>query len=184
MTIFKPLRALTVILFVLALASVGALKADVPLSVKARNAHVIDVYERLARNSGQQDIPPLTILESPIINAWTDGHDIVLTTGIMKIFENDDQLSMVLAHEMAHYMNHDIMHDDLDSATVEAHADKMGAFIMMRAGFDICKGKEIFMVFKRLFGDSTVPSDHPNNAYRYDQVNMPQCQGLSLTKGF
>ncbi len=143
---------------------------------KFTNAQVIKVYERLVVNSGEQGLPPLTILDDQTINAWTDGLNITITTGILKVMENEDELAMVLGHEMAHYINHDVNHDDLDSRNVEAHADKLGAFIMMRAGFDVCKGKEMFKVFKEQFGDSPVTTSHPDNAFRMDQLNLPQCQ--------
>ncbi len=139
------------------------------------NKHVQNVYDQLAINAGQQDVPPLVILDDEQINAWTDGKQVVLTTGILKVLENDDEMALVMAHEIAHAINHDIMHDDIDQSTIEAHADKLGAFIMMRAGFDICKGNQVFAVFKRLFGDTSVAQDHPNFAYRLDQLDLPQC---------
>ncbi len=139
------------------------------------NAQVISVYERLAANSGEQGLPPLTIADNADINAWTDGKNITITTGILAVMENEDELALVLGHEMAHYINHDMLHEDLDSRSVEAHADKLGAFIMMRAGFDVCKGKEMFKVFKEQFGDSPVTTSHPDNAFRRDQLDLPQC---------
>ena len=142
---------------------------------RVSNEHVQKIYEQLAINSGQQDVPPLVIVDSTDINAWTDGETVTITTAILAAFENDDQLALVMAHEIAHAINHDILHDDMDQATVEAHADKLGAFIMMRAGFDVCKGKEFFGVMKRLFGDTSLASSHPNFAYRLDQLDLPLC---------
>ncbi len=182
MKLFKPLRAFTVVLFVLLLLSVHVFnnKQYTMGSYVPTDDHILSIYQQLAINSGQQDIPPLIILDSTIINAWTDGTTITLTTGILKIFENDDELAMVLAHEMAHAINKDPQRTDgaVLPNDVEAHADKLGAYIMMRAGFDECKGKEVFAVFKRLFGDTSHPQGHPDFAYRYDQLNLPQCHVL------
>ncbi|MDX2074604.1 MAG: M48 family metallopeptidase [Alphaproteobacteria bacterium] len=36
------------------------------------------------------------------INAYADGDTIIFTYGIMRFFENDDELAMVMAHELAH----------------------------------------------------------------------------------
>ncbi len=141
------------------------------------NTQIHNIYTRLAINSGQQDIPPLIILKSDIINAWTDGTEVVITTSLLSIIENEDELAMILGHEIAHAINHDVDREDgrVIQTDVEAHADKLGAFIMMRAGFDACKGKEIFAVFKKHFGDTSHPVGHPDFAYRLDQLNLPQC---------
>ncbi len=150
------------------------------------NAHIIDIYEKLAANSGQQDIPPLIILDSPEVNAWTNGTTVNFTTGILAVMENDDEIALVLAHEMAHAINHDPERVDQEVTpnNTEAHADKMGAYIMMRAGFDECKGKEIFKVFKKLFGDTADPVGHPDFAYRYDQLDLPMCDRASFSPYF
>jgi len=174
MQIFK-IRPYTGVLAVLLVISLVLFNFTYVKESRVSNLHVQEVYDKLAINSGQQDVPPLIIINADVINAWTDGETVTVTTGILKIFENDDQMALVMAHEIAHAINHDVMHDDIDQATVEAHADKLGAFIMMRAGFDICKGKEIFSVFKNLFGDTSKAEDHPSNSYRIDQLNLPQC---------
>ncbi len=168
-------KAILIFFLVCSLALLELTYMQEPSGNKFTNAQVIDVYERLARNSGEQGLPPLTILDTPEINAWTDGVNITITTGILSVMENENELALVLGHEMAHYINHDTLHDDLDSRQVEAHADKLGAFIMMRAGFDVCKGKEMFTVFKEQFGDSPVTSTHPDQAFRKDQLDLPQC---------
>ncbi len=182
MKLFKPFRAFTVVLFVLLLASAYVFhnsESKIGTYIPT-DGHILYIYEQLAINSGQQDIPPLIILDSPIINAWTDGNTITMTTSMLRTFENDDELALVLAHEMAHAINKDPSrgYDDVNSNDTEAHADKLGAFIMMRAGFDECRGKEIFKIFKRLFGDTANPVGHPDFAYRYDQLDLPQCHVL------
>jgi peptidase M48-like protein len=174
MQLFK-IRPYTFVLLALLVLSLMLFNVTYMKERHVSNAHVQAIYNQLAINAGQQDIPPLIILDSKQINAWTDGNTVTITTGILKAFENDDQMALVMAHEIAHAINHDIMHTDIDQATVEAHADKLGAFIMMRAGFDICKGRHIFAVFKRLFGDTSLAQDHPSMAYRLDQLDLPQC---------
>ncbi len=177
MKLYKPFRLLTLILFVVALASINLLNNNLNRQKVVDSSHVSAIYSRLAVNSGHQDIPPLLILDSEIANAWTDGQIIVITTSMLNMFENDDQLAMVLAHEIAHFINKDVGRSDGEVLPndIEAHADKLGAFIMMRAGFDECKGKEVFKVFKREFGDTATPVGHPDFAYRHDQLNLPMC---------
>ncbi len=181
MELYKPIRFFTFILVLLLVISScifyigGHKKQDV--SKKVNIAHIQQIYDRLAVNSGQQDIPPLIVLDVPVVNAWTDGAAVTFTTGILAVMENDDEIAMVLAHEMAHAINHDPSrgYADVNSNDTEAHADKMGAFIMMRAGFNECRGKEVFRVFKRLFGDTANPTGHPDFAYRFDQLDLPMC---------
>ncbi len=41
------------------------------------------------------------------VNAWTDGEAVWITRGMMRFLKNDDELAVVLAHEMAHaYRGH------------------------------------------------------------------------------
>lgn len=41
------------------------------------------------------------------VNAWTDGESVWVTRGMVRFLKNDDELAMVLAHEMAHaYRGH------------------------------------------------------------------------------
>lgn len=140
---------------------------------------VNQVYEHIILNSGQSQRPPFHIVENMgVINAWTDGASITITTGMLHLFHNKHELAMVLGHEVAHFIAHDIYHGDLLQEDIEANADKLGAFIMMRAGYDPCKGKEIMHTFKCLFGDFAAPVDHPSNAYRYDQLDLPMCHTI------
>lgn len=44
---------------------------------------------------------PLAILPAPEINAFADGKQVYLTNGMMR-FANDDELALVLGHELAH----------------------------------------------------------------------------------
>ncbi len=143
---------------------------------------VYSVFYKLTVNSGSNRNHPLVIADSPVVNAWTDGKNITITTGLLQMMHNEDELALVLGHEISHDLAHDVEHSAIpenilimDGKENEANADKMGAFIMMRAGFDVCKGKEIFKVFKNHFGDDSVDVGHPSNAYRLDQLTLPQC---------
>lgn len=41
------------------------------------------------------------------VNAWTDGESVWVTRGMIRFLKNDDELAIVLAHEMAHaYRGH------------------------------------------------------------------------------
>lgn len=140
--------------------------------------NISEVYNKILRASGSSPLPPLTVLDSDIINAWTDGKTITITTGMLKIFHNQDELAMVLGHELAHFMARDPFHNDMKGPNMEANADKLGAYMMMRAGFNPCKGREIMATFIKLFGDVATPVSHPSNAYRFDQLDLPMCHSI------
>ncbi len=146
--------------------------------------HVQVIFDKLAMNSGTTSILPLVILKSPMVNAWTDGKNITITTGLLDLMNgNDDELALVLGHEMGHVINYDLEHGimedvlgfPVDNRYKEAAADKIGAFIAMRAGFDVCNGKSIFAKFKVAFGDDAGAMGHPDQAFRLDQLDLPQC---------
>jgi Peptidase family M48/PDZ domain len=44
----------------------------------------------------------LALVNSGDTNAWSDGNRVVLTTAIVQLARNDDEIAFVVAHEMAH----------------------------------------------------------------------------------
>ena len=45
---------------------------------------------------------PISVSEDDSLNAWADGKQIVLTKGMMRFTENDDELALIIGHELAH----------------------------------------------------------------------------------
>jgi len=175
--IIKTIRGYTVVLFVLLCMSCTVFSNEV-VKPYIEKLNVRSVFHRLELVCGTTSMEPLVILnDDSIINAWTDGTNITITTGLLKYIKNNDELAMVLGHEMGHVLNGDVNRsaNAMDARYLEANADKMGAFIMMRAGFDECRGKEIMRTFKDTFGDDVAAEGHPDNAIRLDQLDLPQC---------
>jgi predicted Zn-dependent protease len=92
-------------------------------------------------------------------NAYADGRHVFLTTGILSLLRNDDELAFIIAHEMAHnILGHAAI---MRGATVkkgigrtlgrsgeivrgtESKADALGAEMMLDAGFDPVRGVAI-----------------------------------------
>lgn len=92
-------------------------------------------------------------------NAYADGRHVFLTTGMLALLHNDDELAFVIAHEMAHnILGHATV---MRSASVkkglgrtfgqsgqivrgtETAADALGAELMLDAGFDPVAGTAI-----------------------------------------
>jgi len=44
----------------------------------------------------------MNVLNDPSLNAFADGHDIYITSGMMRFLQSDDMLAVVVGHELAH----------------------------------------------------------------------------------
>ncbi len=152
----------------------------VQLSIKTQEERVYQIYHNLVIQTGQSnEIPPLIIDGGAILNAYTDGTKIVVFKGLIDFTNNEDEIALIIAHEMAHNTLRHISiqghyADVLESQVSESNADKMGAFYMMKAGYSICKARNIWLRLRATDGDMLV-ADHPTDSYRYDQLNV-NCQ--------
>lgn len=137
------------------------------------------IYKQISVQAGLPLGIPVKIDKSPVINAYTTGTEIVVFQGLIDFCENDDQLALVIAHELAH---NTLMHlkimtgDGALQSVLEAQADKMGAFYIMKAGYNICKAREFWSNMSKRSGDYPI-GDHPPYAYRYAELNV-QCEGV------
>jgi Zn-dependent protease with chaperone function len=93
------------------------------------------------------------IQSSPKLNARADGTYAQLTTGIVGFTRSDDELALVIAHEMAHnILSHKVrlkaqkvsrgLLQSFDGSAekikaTEAEADYLALYLLARAGFDI-----------------------------------------------
>ena len=65
----------------------------------------------IRRNGVEQDIPvipvlscsyPVHLVHSDSVNAWADGNAVYITSGMLRFVENDDELALIIGHELAH----------------------------------------------------------------------------------
>lgn len=86
------------------------------------------------------------------LNGRSDGRHIFITSGLVEVARNDDELAFFLAHEMAHaVLEHHTVPDVTGtrgaenalitlrrglSATAEQGADRAGLYLLARAGYD------------------------------------------------
>lgn len=137
---------------------------------------VVRIYNRLVPQTGlRQMIPPIMVVNLPIVNAYNTNKIIVIYQGIIDACKNDDELALIIGHEMAHST---LMHFDLPygennnyTAILESNADKLGSYYIMRAGYDVCKGRKFWKQMIEDEGDY-VGADHPSLAYRYEQLDV------------
>ena len=107
------------------------------------------------RNSRQLDlsVQPETVCASRVrirassaINAYADGRNLTFTTGMMDFVESDDELALIVGHELAYNtMSHirKAVGNFIISGFAtrytrpfESEADYVGLYYMVRAGFD------------------------------------------------
>lgn len=138
-----------------------------------------DIYKRLSLHTGQATVP-LNIEYSGVVNAWTNGSSITMTTGFLEFIDNNDEIAGILAHEMAHVMlRHVEPTSPLSTVDKEAVADKMSAYLLLRSGYNVCRANELWIKLREVnSGDYADPYnyDHPSYSYRYHALNMPWCQ--------
>lgn len=148
---------------------------------KREVAQMVVIYKNLILNAGTMRIPTLKMSDSSSINAWTDGTSVYMTYPMLDFINGDeDMLALLLAHELSHaIMGHPFMPPEfIDSRQKEAQADKMGVFIMLKSGYDVCEGRKLMLNFMKEFGDDAETTSHPDFGYRLYQMDMPWCSAL------
>lgn len=88
----------------------------------------------------------LRLKPSPAINAFADGRTITMTTGMMGFTRDDDELALIIGHELAHntmgHIRKAVGNYILSGFATrytrpfESEADYVGLYYMVRAGFD------------------------------------------------
>lgn len=143
---------------------------------EAPSSYESRIFYEILKNTGQQNNIQLVILNTNEINAFSLYKTIVITKGMLNLLgQNEDELALLLGHEIAHINLAHAWPSILSSRDREAQADKLGAFYTLKSGYNVCKGRMLLVKLKFLFGDCADCS-HPDNAYRYTQLQLPQCK--------
>jgi hypothetical protein len=89
------------------------------------------------------------LARNPQVNAFSNGHDVLITTAMLDYVHNDDELALIVGHELAHFiLGHPPMHTgDKLLASVgirsglfwkrEEAADRLAIRLMAAAGYDL-----------------------------------------------
>jgi len=67
------------------------------------------------------------------VDAHTEGARMVVYSGMLRFAESDDELAIVLAHELAH----ELLGQKLSVENAESEADYLGLYLVARAGYDV-----------------------------------------------
>lgn len=89
------------------------------------------------------------LARNPTVNAFSNGYDVVVTTAMLDFVRSDDELALIIGHEMAHFiLGHPPMHtSDKLLASIginsglfwkrEEAADRLALRLMAAAGYDL-----------------------------------------------
>jgi len=134
------------------------------------------VYDKIYAASGEDlknKRPIKWVGDNNNINAYATYYTIVVLKGLGDVVKNDDELALVIGHELSHItMEHVLKKTESaeESREHESLSDKMGSFYMMKAGYSVCKGRVFFLNLQKvgMKGGNT----HPNTMWRYNQLNV------------
>ena len=132
------------------------------------------MYKKIAIKAGQR-VRGMTISENLVVNAYSSKNGVTITRGMIDFVANDHEMAMIMGHEIAHYMLNHFYPHGISSPDMEAHSDKMGAYLAMAAGYDVCVGRKIWKRLTDTQGDYANAGSHPSMMYRYYQLKMPWC---------
>lgn len=123
------------------------------------------------------------LLPSEDVSAWADGRRVFITTAFVRYAVTDDQLAVVLGHELGHNVmkhrariagggpagailgNAGTMRDGL--LTVEREADYVGLYLLARAGYDYAAARDFWRQYGADFGRSRYAQwSHPGSLER------------------
>jgi hypothetical protein len=89
------------------------------------------------------------LARNPSVNAFSNGHDVIVTTAMLDFVRSDDELALIIGHELSHFiLGHPPMRDgDKLLASIgirsglfwkrEEAADRMAMRLMAAAGYDL-----------------------------------------------
>jgi peptidase M48-like protein/PDZ domain-containing protein len=133
------------------------------------------------------------LVTSPVVNALSDGSNIVLTTGLLQFVRSPDQLAWVVAHEVGHHvLEHaetaklQLMLNRFLSSTagepprtlrqidLERQADVYAADLMTRAGFDLREARRLMgwlQVLQKPPAENNLNQSHPPTQERIEALD-------------
>ena len=135
---------------------------------------------------------PTLLVRSPEINAAADGRVLAITTGLFELTRNDDELALILGHELAHNMLGHLKNapeekpgsllDAFMRATIgvavakavnppysianEKEADYVGLYLMARAGYNVAAAERFWRRLNDTTRAAAVNVTHPSGEER------------------
>ena len=136
-------------------AALGHSPADLRISRKGTEQSVTLVGDTGCASRVQ-------IIAGGSINAQADGNYVQINSAMLDFAANDDELAVIVGHELAHNI---LRHIALKtpSKTAEYQADRLGVWLMARAGYDVNAVVPFWTRFEKrtnagIFADGSHPS--------------------------
>lgn len=145
---------------------------------------------------------PVRLKFSNAVNAYANGRAITVTTGMMNFVKSDEELALVLGHELAHNTMHHVRKSIWNTLVslnahrftrrFEAEADYVGLYYMARAGFDL-KNVENFWQRLGVYAPNTIvkAKTHPISPERAlaivltrDEINTKRANDAPLLPNY
>ncbi len=116
----------------------------------AREAFEAPALSLIVRRNGETmrvAVNPKTVCDYPVhiftgqtVNGHTDGQAVWISAGLLRAYEDDIDVALITAHEMAHAIaGHMVREPD---KSLELMADRMALIMLARAGYDIDRAVE------------------------------------------
>lgn len=172
-----PHKRFTLTLLVILIFSFLLTSCQNTYTIKEKATRAQEIFVQLQKYTGYPNILSTLVIDpSNEINAYTSEDGISITVGMLKFCKNDSEIAFVLGHELGHlFMGHLKVDDGYDSRIHEANADKFGAFLAIRAGYDPCGGMEMWNRLMHQQGNPILTKSHPSYADRVDNLDFPMC---------
>jgi hypothetical protein len=120
-------------------------------------------------------------------NAFADGRNVIMTTALLDFLESDDELAVVLAHELSHNLlghrqqlreqrvPHGLLRGFGKNAArvraAEEAADRLSVGLLWAAGYDLAAAPLLWRRYQARFGGQGLFRTHPGLAARERQWN-------------
>lgn len=119
-----------------------------------------EVFKILLKANHLSNIP-LSYSPSSEVNAYSTGHSVVILKGMLRDLRNEDELALILGHELGHIK----LHHHSSTVAHEYAADHEGGIYMKIAGYNVCHGGRAYVRWNDPLSD-----DHPASVDRYHRL--------------
>ena len=117
------------------------------------------------------------------VNAWADGHAVIVSAGLLHRCDGDDDLALVIAHELSHNLLHHAARlarlavpgstllpaagrGSAEMRETEEEADRLGARLAITAGYDLRNGVSFLRGLLATGGAEAPATTHPATGRR------------------
>jgi len=118
---------------------------------------------------------PVRLVRSRVVNAFANGRDVRISTALVRRITDDDELAILVAHELAH----DLLREGFVALSPrkstcfehgsakdrEEEADSLGLYLAARAGFDVTAARQLWSNLSP-HGIGALWSNHPGRKAR------------------